>query len=67
MPEQSPVNTTEAAKRTGLARSTLEKLRLTSGGPPYLKLGRVVRYRPADLDAWLQERVVLNTSQEPSK
>ncbi|MDK2849084.1 MAG: hypothetical protein PWP34_2437 [Desulfuromonadales bacterium] len=27
-------------------------------GPPFLKIGRAIRYRVADLDEWLQERLV---------
>lgn len=46
----------QAAEYTGLSKSTLDKLRCFGGGPTYLKLGRVVVYRQADLDAWLDER-----------
>ncbi|RZF59076.1 DNA-binding protein [Sphingomonas populi] len=56
--------TTESASTyTGLAASTLEKMRLTGSGPQFLKLGRAVRYRVADLDAWMAARVVSSTSQ----
>jgi len=49
-----PLLTTEqAAARCGLSPRTLEKLRITGGGPPFLKLGRSVRYDPADLDEWI--------------
>lgn len=27
-------------------------------GPPFLKIGRAIRYRVADLDEWMQERLV---------
>ena len=47
------VRTREAATYTGLAKSTLEKLRVTGGGCPYMRVGRVVVYDPDDLDAWL--------------
>jgi excisionase family DNA binding protein len=52
-----------AASYCGLAVATLEKLRLRSGGPAFLKLGRSVRYRRNDLDAWLESRRVETTSQ----
>ena len=42
-----------AAHYTGLSASTLTKLRLTGGGPRYIKLGKAVVYDPVDLDAWL--------------
>lgn len=47
------LRTREAAAYTGLAKSTLEKLRVTGGGCPFIRLGRVVVYDPEDLDAWL--------------
>lgn len=62
MIEDVLLNTEEAAKRLLVSRSTLEKLRVYGGGPPYLKLGRSVRYRSGDLCGWLAERVQLNTS-----
>lgn len=49
---EAPLSTEGAARRLGLSRSYLEKLRADDGGPRYLKIGRAVRYRPADLDAW---------------
>jgi len=57
--------TTEgAAKHTLLSVSTLKKLRLTGTGPKYMKLGRAVRYRASDLDAWMAARVITSTSQQ---
>lgn len=56
------LDTEGAARRLGLSRSTLEKLRVYGGGPPYLKLGRSVRYRCDDLSSWLEGHVRLNTS-----
>jgi excisionase family DNA binding protein len=47
------LRTHEAATYTGLAKSTLEKLRVTGGGCPYIRIGRVVVYDPTDLDRWL--------------
>ena len=58
------LNTTEAASRAGLGKSTLEKLRLIGGGPPYLKVGRRVLYDPQDLDAWLAAHRRSSTSNE---
>jgi predicted DNA-binding transcriptional regulator AlpA len=52
----------QVAKLTGRAVSTLEKDRLTGHGPRYVKLGRLVRYRPADVRTWLSERVRRSTS-----
>lgn len=57
------VDTEGASRHVGLAVSTLEKLRVTGGGPKYVKLGRAVRYRVCDLEVYLAERLIENTSQ----
>lgn len=48
------VKTELAAILTGLSASTLNKLRVSGGGPAYIKLGRSVLYARADLDCWLE-------------
>ena len=58
------LDTSEAAARVRLSKPTLERLRLTGNGPAFVKLGRAVRYRKADLDDWLASRLVRSTSQE---
>lgn len=58
------VDTEGASRHIGLAVSTLEKLRVNGGGPRFVKLGRAVRYRVFDLDAYIAERVVESTSQQ---
>lgn len=63
---QRRVRTDEAASHLGLARSTLEKYRVTGGGPRYAKLGKIVTYTLADLDAWAEERMRMSTS-EPAR
>lgn len=47
------LRTEGAARYTGLSVSTLEKLRLTGGGPIYCQPTRTVLYDPDDLDRWL--------------
>ena len=61
---QGLLNTIEAAEALRLAAGTLEKLRTYGGGPRYVKLGRAVRYRREDLDAWLSDRLIANTSED---
>jgi predicted DNA-binding transcriptional regulator AlpA len=61
--ESLVVDTQGAATRIGLSVATLEKKRVYGDGPPFLKLGRAVRYRIADLDAWVAARVVSSTSE----
>jgi excisionase family DNA binding protein len=57
----------EAAKLLRLSERTLERLRLQGGGPLYVKAGRAVRYREADLKAWIDARVVNSTSEEAAR
>lgn len=57
------LTTVEAADYLGLQRTTLEAWRCRGGGPAFVKLGRAVRYRRADLDAWIDSRVRANTSE----
>jgi excisionase family DNA binding protein len=54
----------EAARVLRLSERTLERLRLQGGGPRYVKANRSVRYREADLEAWIEKRVVNSTSEE---
>lgn len=62
--EPVTVDTEGASRMVGLAVSTLEKLRVSGDGPPFVKLGRVVRYRVPDLSDWLAARVVNSTSEK---
>jgi hypothetical protein len=45
----------ELAELLRLPERTLEDWRLTHMGPPYLKLGRHVRYDVQDVLTWVQE------------
>ena len=54
---------TEAATHLRLSKSHLDKLRLTGGGPAYLKLGRRVVYDIRDLEAWAERSRRANTSE----
>ncbi len=56
------LKTRQAADYLGLARSTLEKLRVFGGGPVYEKLGRSVVYDVDDLERWAASRKRSNTS-----
>lgn len=42
------------ATRLGVSRSTLQSWRYGGRGPRFIKLGRMVRYRNADVDAYLR-------------
>lgn len=66
----SPLNTTfltqrEAAALLRLSERTLERYRLSGTGPAFVKLGRRVVYRAADLDAFAQAHTYRSTSEFP--
>ena len=49
----------EAAEYMGLQPQTLAVwVTRQVNGPPYVKIGRSVRYRKSDLDEWLQSQTV---------
>lgn len=51
------VGTSEAAMYVGLAASTLERKRLTGGGPAFVRLGgRRIGYELAELDRWVERQ-----------
>lgn len=58
------LNTEQTAEYLGLSKPTLERMRLKGNGPKFAKLGSSVRYRKADLDAWLESRLVRSTSEQ---
>ncbi len=56
-----PLMTTEqAAAYLAIPTRTLTSWRSRNrySGPPFVRMGGVVRYRPSDLDVWVAERVV---------
>ncbi len=57
------LNNEEAAQYLGLKAATLNKWRVYGEGPPFIKVGRLVRYRRTDLDAYLSRRLVQSTSE----
>ncbi|MBI4968988.1 MAG: helix-turn-helix domain-containing protein [Rhodospirillales bacterium] len=52
----------EVAYLTRQSPRTLQALRLRGGGPVYLKLGRLIRYRSGDVRAWLESQRRTSTS-----
>jgi excisionase family DNA binding protein len=51
----------EAASYLKLGESTLAKAFMSGDSPPAAKVGRSVRYRRADLDAWMAARMRQST------
>lgn len=57
MPEvilQELLTSEDVATLTGLSEETLAQWRSQKRGIPYLKIGRVVRYDPAEVQAYLE-------------
>lgn len=46
----------EAAEYLNIPSETLRYYRWQGTGPRFIKIGRYVRYRPSDVEAWLVER-----------
>jgi predicted DNA-binding transcriptional regulator AlpA len=61
------VNEVVASQYVGLGRSSMKKNRVHGTGPLYIKLGRSVRYRIEDLDAWIEKNVRNNTIELPKR
>ena len=52
------LTTDDLAAMLRLPKRTVEDWRQRGGGPPTVKLGRHIRYRPADVEEWLAARLV---------
>lgn len=53
----------QAASYLQLHTQTLHNWRVSGRGPQYCKIGSAVRYRRADLDAWLATKLISSTSE----
>ena len=52
---------------TPLSTRTMQRWRFEGFGPSYIKLGRLVRYRQSDLDAFIQNYRFESTSSHRAK
>ncbi|GHF32207.1 hypothetical protein GCM10017044_28910 [Kordiimonas sediminis] len=58
------LNERQAAAYLNQSVRTLQGWRLRGGGPRFVKIsGRSVRYRIEDINAWIEGRIVANTSE----
>jgi len=55
MTDTTLLTTEEAAAMLAVEPRLLVRWRYDSRGPTYIKVGRLVRYKRADLDAWIEE------------
>jgi predicted DNA-binding transcriptional regulator AlpA len=53
----------DAGRYIGMSVAFLRQARVRARGPAYVRVGRSVRYRLSDLDAWLSERRVTTRDQ----
>ena len=58
------IDTRQAADRAGISASFLNKARITGDGPPFIKVGKAVRYHWPDVAAWLHARTRRSTSEQ---
>lgn len=58
----TPAQTAE--KIGGLKTRTLQQMRIRGDGPPFVKIGRKVFYRPQAVLDWLAEEEKRSTSEE---
>jgi hypothetical protein len=56
-------DTEHVAKEWGFSEVTLRKWRITGDGPRFVRLGRAIRYRKADLEAFLARRAFSTTTE----
>jgi predicted DNA-binding transcriptional regulator AlpA len=54
----------ETATRLKVSASWLAKARMRGDGPPYIKVGRSIRYTEAGLGQWTKSRQRLSTSEQ---
>jgi predicted DNA-binding transcriptional regulator AlpA len=57
------LNQSQVARILGTTEMFLEARRVRGGGPPYVRVGRLCRYRPQDVEAWIESRRVTSTSE----
>jgi len=56
------LKTPEVAKQLRVTKATLESWRCRGGGPQFVKYGRAVRYRPEDIEIFLEKSLRSSTS-----
>ena len=54
----------EAAQRLRLSSSWLAKARMRGDGPPYIQIGRAIRYSEVALIQWMKSRQRLSPSEQ---
>ena len=58
MEDRTLLNEKQAAERLGVAVKTMQQWRHFGRGPKFAKIGRLVKYRGTDLDAYITSRTI---------
>ncbi|WP_299436766.1 helix-turn-helix domain-containing protein [uncultured Rhodospira sp.] len=53
----------DVAARLGISRSYLDQARVRGDGPPFVRIGRAVRYRWGAVIEWAEARAARSTSE----
>ena len=56
--DSSLIDEKQLCAELGISSVTATKWRAKAAGPPFIKVGRLVRYRRADIEAWLASRTI---------
>jgi predicted DNA-binding transcriptional regulator AlpA len=64
MPDESLVDTGEAARILGCTKAAVTLWRRERRGPNYVRLGRLIRYRRSDLFTWIESRLIQQNEEE---
>jgi predicted DNA-binding transcriptional regulator AlpA len=54
----------EVKERLKIGLSWLAKARMRGDGPPFIKIGRAIRYSEAAIQQWMKSRQRLSTSEQ---
>jgi predicted DNA-binding transcriptional regulator AlpA len=57
----------EIADFLKLSTRTLQSWRIKSDGPPFIRVGRAIRYRLRDVVAWIEARTVAPANQTKNR
>lgn len=57
-PPQPAIGERDASRYIGMSVPWMRQGRMRGRGPAYIRIGRSIRYRIADLDRWLEQHKV---------
>jgi len=63
-PDTALFNQITIAHVRDCSKATMERDRWAGGGIPFIKIGRAVKYRKADVLAWLEQNQTQNSTSE---